>query len=63
MNGEFPETAKQRFMRNHEDNVNRMKAAVVRERRLGNHDKANAMQRIVDQWEGIYSDARNGEDD
>lgn len=47
------ETARERYLRNHEDNINRMQAAVVRERRLGNIEKANEMQAIVNQWKGI----------
>ena len=56
------ETARERYLRNHEDNINRMKAAVVRERRLGNNDKADKMQGIVDQWQGIHSEATSGDE-
>jgi hypothetical protein len=56
------ETARERYLRNHEDNINRMKAAVVRERRLGNNDKADKMQEIVDQWQGIHSEATSGDE-
>jgi hypothetical protein len=51
------ETARERFLRNHEDNINRMQAAVVRERRAGNIEKANEMQTIVNQWKGIADTA------
>lgn len=56
------ETARERYLRNHEDNINRMKAAVVRERRLGNHEKAVQMQEIVDQWQGIHREATSGDE-
>lgn len=56
------ETARERYVRNHEDNINRMKAAVVRERRLGNNEKASQMQEIVDQWQGIHREATGGDE-
>ncbi len=53
------ETPKERFLRNHEDCVNRMKAACITQRRLGNNDKADAMQAIIDMWTGIASDIKD----
>jgi hypothetical protein len=57
------ETPRERFLRNHEDNVNRMKVACVTQRRLGNHEKADAMQAIIDMWTGIASDIEDAECD
>jgi hypothetical protein len=57
------ETPRERFLRNHEDCVNRMKVACVMQRRLGNHDKADAMQAIIDMWTGIATDINEPNDD
>ena len=57
------ETPRKRFLRNHEDCVNRMKSACVIQRRLGNHNKADAMQAIIDMWTGIASDIEDVEGD
>ncbi len=53
------ETPRERFLRNHEDCVNRMKAARVSQIRLGNHEKAREMQAIIDMWTGIASDVKS----
>ena len=50
------ETPRERFLRNHEDCINRMKVACTMQRRAGNNDKADAMQKIIDMWTGIASD-------
>lgn len=57
------ETPRERFLRNHEDCVNRMKAARVAQIRLGNHEKAREMQAIIDMWTGIASDVESVDDE
>jgi hypothetical protein len=52
------ETPRQRFIRNHDENVRIMRAAAVREREAGNTEAAQQITDIADAWEQVGDKAK-----
>lgn len=50
-----PESARESFMRNHQENVGVMRAALVRAQRDGRTDDAKVIESIIAAWERINS--------
>ena len=52
------ETARERFLRNHQENVGIMRAALVRAEREGRTDDAKRIRAMIEAWERIADSAR-----
>lgn len=61
------ETPRQKFLRNHYENVRIMRAAAKRESDAGNQDTADQITRIADEWDKMgevaETEERNQADD
>lgn len=53
------ETARQRFLRNHGENVRLMRARAVYFRRKGDEEMAERIDAIADAWDGIGATAES----
>jgi hypothetical protein len=57
-----PESSRQRFLRNHQENLGVMKVAAVRAERDGRVEDAGRIREIIASWEGIAQVARSQEE-
>lgn len=56
------ETARQKFLRNHQENIRTMRAALLRAEREGDTEYVNSVRPIVEAWEDIGRKAQDQED-
>ena len=55
-----PETPREAFLRNHQENNGMMRAAVRRMRTNGSHELADICQEMIEVWEDVATNYRNG---